>query len=319
MDEKEIKQMRKKIFPLIKIAEDKLENASLILEREVNIDAIPILFKAVDIGSRALLAFKQKPSGDFKNNIKLLEEEYKREGLLDKETVESFQSLAEMNEKYSSEIELEYDETLIKGLFEKLENFLAQSKKFLKNQLITPKERMIKRRLKRAFIISAAAVGSLLVIFLLFKIGMSLFGPKQGLLAHYYNNVNLEGQPAVERIDKKIDFVWGGLPPHDEIKGEFSVRWEGRIRIARSDIYTFYIKSDEGIRFFIDDKLLIDTWSEEQRVMEHSASVKLRGGFHKIKLEFYFNQKFADIKLLWSSSSFDKRTVGNKVLFPPVK
>jgi len=317
MDEKEIKQMRKKIFPLIKIAEDKLENASLILEREVNIDAIPILFKAADIGSRALLAFKQKPSGDFKNNIKLLEEEYKREGLLDNETVESFQSLAEMNEKYGSEIELEYDESLITGIFEKLENFLALIKKFLKNQLTTPKERMIKRRLKRAFIISAAAVGSLLVIFLLVKIGQSLFGPKQGLLAHYYDNVNLEGQPVVERIDKKIDFVWGGLPPHDAIRGEFSVRWEGRIEIPENDNYTFYIKSDEGVRFLIDDKPFIDTWSETQRVMEHSASVTLRKGFYKITLEYYFSQRFADIKLLWSSSSFDKKTVENKVLFPP--
>lgn len=317
MDDNEIKRMRKKIFHQIKIAEDRSESASSLIETETYVDAIPILFKAVDITSRTLLAFKQKPIADYQKNIKSLEEEYRIEGLWDEETIGLFRSLYEMNENYKSEIELEYDESAVKSIFEKTEDFLDKTHKFLKTQLTTSRERIIKRRVKKIFIASCISVVSLLVVFFLVKLGINLFGPKHGLLAHYYNNINLKGPVTVEKIDKKIDFVWGNSSPQKNIYGEFSVRWEGRIKIDKSDKYTFYILSDEGFRLFIDDKIIINTWSNQNRTMENSGDVKLERGFHRIRLEYYFNQKFSDIKLLWSSRSFKKRVVGDKVLFPP--
>lgn len=317
MDDNEIKQMRNIFFPQMKMAEERLESASFILEREANVDAIPILSKAVDIAVKILLSFKKKPLGDFQENIKSLEEEYKKEGLFDKETIESFNSLYEMNESYMSEIELEYDDNAIKSIFEKAENFLGKTYKFLRTQLITPKERMIKRRTKKILIASGIFISSLVVVFFLVNLIINKLGPKHGLLAHYYNNINLKEPVIVERIDNKIDFRWGPSRPHYEINDEFSVRWEGRIEIDKSDNYTFYIKSDEGVRLFLDDEIVIDTWLNKDRMIEHSGDARLRKGFHKIRLEYYFHQRHADIKLLWSSNSFKKRIVGSKVLFPP--
>jgi len=283
------------------------------------VDTIPILFKAVDITLRILLSLRQKPISDFQKNIKSLEETYKKEGLWDKGTIDLFLSLYEMTERYKNEIELEYDESAVKKIFEKTENFLAKTSKFLKDQLTTPRERRIKRKVKKILVLSGISIGSLVVIFFLVKFSISKFGPKHGLLAHYYNNINLEGDATVEKIDKQIDFAWADLSPQKNIIGDFSVRWNGRIKINKNDNYTFTILSDEGVRLFLDGKIVIDTWSIEDRTMENSGNIDLRKGFHTIKIEYYFNQRHADIKLLWSSRSFERKVLGTKFLYPPME
>ena len=317
MIDNEIKQIRKITFRQMKMVEERLESASFILERDANVDAIPILSRAVDMTVRILLSFKQKPLADYQKNIKSLEEEYKEEGLYDKETIETFHLLYEMNEKYKNEIELDYDYRDVKNIFDKNENFLGKTYKFLKTQLRTPKERMIKKRVMKTFLVSGTFIISLIVLFFLVKLGINTFGPKHGLLVHYYNNIDLREPAVVERIDKKINFNWGPMSPHSEINENFSARWEGRIKIDKNDDYTFIIVTDEGTRLFIDDKIVLDTWSLEERLLEHSGDIRLRKGFHKIRLEYYFNQRHADIKLQWSSNSFKRRTVGSKALYPP--
>jgi len=308
---------RKIIYNQLKKAEEKLESASLINERETNVDAIPILFKAVDIIMRTLLAFKKIPLGTYLQNLNALEDAFKAEGLFNKESIELFRFLYQMNESYMNEIETEFDENIIKKILEKTEDFLDKSYKYLKTQLATPKEIKIKKRIKKIIIAFSTAIAIGIIIFFLIKLGKNIFGPKHGLLAHYYNNIHLKGQPAVEKIDKKINFTWGNASPQKNIGHAFSARWEGIIKIDTDDQYTFYIVSDEGVRLFIDDKIIINTWKAKNRMMENSGNIKLKKGFHKIRLEYYFNQKFADIKLLWSSRAFKKRLVSSKFLFPP--
>lgn len=317
MDENKIKQMRKIILPQIRIAKDRIDSASLVLEGEWTADAIPILFKAVDVTVRALLSFKQKPIADFQENVSRLEEEYKEDRICDGQTVQLLNSLYEMNKKYMKEIDLQYDDNAVKDIFEKAENFVVKAEKYLKNRLTTQKERIRKKRIRKILVISGISLGLAILIFFLVKVGTNIFGPEHGLLAHYYDNIYLKQPVEVQRIDKKIDFVWGRSSPQKNIAGEFSVRWEGRIKIDKNDIYTFHISSDEGVRLFLDDKLIINTWSRKKRAQEHSAQVKLKKGFHKIKIEYFFNQRHADIKLLWSSSSFKKRIIPSKVLYPP--
>jgi len=319
MDDNQIKQTRKIIFHHLKIAKEKVETASFILERKEGADAIPILFKALDIAIRVLLNFKQKPLAGFQKNSASLEKEYQKEGLGDEETMKLCNSLYEMDKKYRNEVEVEVDEREINNVLEKVKNFLDRAYKFLKTQLTNSREMVLKRAAKRILRVSLISIASLVVIFLLVKLGQNIFGPKHGLLARYYNNISLQGPPALEKIDKKIDFRWGPLRPNEKISSEFySVRWEGRIKIDKNDKYTFYINSDEGVRLFIDDKIIIDTWLSENRMMENSGEVTLKKGFHKIRLDYYFNQRFADIELLWSSKSFKKRSVSSKFLFPPL-
>jgi len=169
-----------------------------------------------------------------------------------------------------------------------------------------------KKWMKRVILPAATFIVSLILMFFIVESGSN-----RGLLASYYNNISLEEPSVVEKIDEKIDFVWGRDAPYSNINGEFSVRWEGRLKIHKTDDYSFSILSDEGARLFLDDKIIINTWFNPTRLMENSNDIFLKKGFHKIKLEYYFNQKLADIKLLWSSSSFKRQIVANEFLYPP--
>ncbi len=317
MQNMDIKQKKKTIIHQLRIAEERIESASIILERKVKVDAIPILYEAVDIIVRILISSRQKPLDNFQKNIKVMEEEYNEERLWEKGALELFHSLDKMNEKYKSEMELEFDTSDINNVFDKAENFLFRTRKFQKSQLMSLKEKMIRARLRKILAIGGVSIGALIIIFFLIKFGINKLFPAHGLLAQYYDNIDFEEPAAVEKIDENIDFVWADMSPHETISGYFSIRWQGRIRISKDDNYIFTLATDEGAKLLLDDKMLIDTWTLENRALEHSENVDLEKGFHSIMIKYYFNQSYSDIKLLWSSSFFNKKIVEKKSFYPP--
>lgn len=132
------------------------------------------------------------------------------------------------------------------------------------------------------------------------------FNGKQGLQAEYYSNMKFEGEPAVKRIDKKIDFNWGDRPPKGLTKNfGFSVRWTGTITVPENGSYTFAVSGDDGYRLYIDGKLLIDNWVEQAETTLKTELTLAGGKGHDIKLEYFQNQGDASIRLEY----FKKSTV----------
>jgi hypothetical protein len=126
----------------------------------------------------------------------------------------------------------------------------------------------------------------------------------------YYNNTTLSGSPAAVRYDKDLDFNWGGGSPGSGISGDyFSVRWT---RTAHFDhgTYEFTTESDDGVRLYVDGKLVIDEWSDMDRA-EHSGRIELGHGDHTIRLEYYEHRGSASVRLSWEESDSPPTTVGN--------
>ena len=137
----------------------------------------------------------------------------------------------------------------------------------------------------------------------------------QGLSATYYSRINLSGT-SFSRIDPQINFSWSFNSPGSNILYDnFSARWVGTIAIAKNDSYTFYAKSDDGNRLFIDDVLVIDDWNDHG-ARETAASIILPAGLHHIRVEYYEHNLLASMKLSWSSKMFDKQIVPAGVLTP---
>lgn len=176
---------------------------------------------------------------------------------------------------------------------------------------------MIQERIKKILAISGASLGALIITFFLIIFVINKFFPTHGLLAQYYNNIELEEPAAVVIINENIDFDWADLNPHKAISDNFSVRWQGRIKISKNDNYTFTLATDEGAVLFIDDNMVINTWPKKNRASEHSGSLDLGKGFHTIMVKYIFDQTYADIKLYWSSRSSNKEIVGTKYFYPP--
>ncbi|MGH2899513.1 MAG: PA14 domain-containing protein, partial [Solirubrobacteraceae bacterium] len=138
-----------------------------------------------------------------------------------------------------------------------------------------------------------------------------------GLRGDYYDNIDFTNL-LLTRTDQTVDFVWGAASPAAGIGADtFSVRWTGRVLPAFSETYTFYTTSDDGIRLWIDDALVIDHWSDHGPT-EMSGTIALTGGvLHNLRLDYYENGGGATAQLSWSSPSRPKQIIPVGRLFAP--
>jgi hypothetical protein len=114
----------------------------------------------------------------------------------------------------------------------------------------------------------------------------------------YFNNRSLSGNPAIVRNESKIDNNWDDGSPDGRIGNDnFSVRWTGNFDFGNGSSYQFRTLSDDGIRLYVDNNLVIDQWNDHQAT-EYVASLYLRGQ-HKITVEYYENGGKSIAKAWW--------------------
>jgi hypothetical protein len=132
----------------------------------------------------------------------------------------------------------------------------------------------------------------------------------------YYNNIGLAGSPAFVRDDGGfIDFDWGFGSPGGGLGNEsFSVRWTRGVAFEPGD-YNFYVSTDDGVRLWVDNHLLIDKWYD-QAASTHKASISLGEGWHQLKMEYYENGGVAKAKLWWDRTEYWLRSQA-QVQAPP--
>ena len=120
-----------------------------------------------------------------------------------------------------------------------------------------------------------------------------------------------------QRIDGPVNFNWGtGTPDASVPKDNFSARWTGTLTPDVTQTYTLYTLSDDGIRLWIDNQLIINNWTLHG-VTENSGTVSLNSGqAHDIKLEYFEATGNATARLLWSASDRAKTPIPAAFLRP---
>jgi hypothetical protein len=115
----------------------------------------------------------------------------------------------------------------------------------------------------------------------------------------YFNNTWLSGTPALVRDDAKIDFTWKFSSPHPGLvnNDNFSVRWTRFVQFERGR-YRFWARADDGVRVYIDDKLVIDGW-KNQGPTTYTADRDLLGGTVKIVVEYYDHIEWSQVIFDW--------------------
>jgi len=118
--------------------------------------------------------------------------------------------------------------------------------------------------------------------------------------ATYWNNTSLWGTPVVQRQESHLNHEWGFGSPHFEVQADrFSARWTRYIDVSPGT-YRFTATSDDGIRIYVDDKLIIDQWYDHPP-RTFTADVSLTAGHHLVKVEYYENMGGAVAKVSWAS------------------
>lgn len=126
---------------------------------------------------------------------------------------------------------------------------------------------------------------------------------EEGLRGEYFNNMELKGNPAYTRVDKELYFDWGGDSPFKNEKWKediFSVRWTGKVKAPMTGNFIFDLISDDGVRFWLDDKLVIDHWTDHAPESREYEVQLTAGKEYKVKIEFYENGGGAVCKFGWT-------------------
>ncbi|MCB0166483.1 MAG: PKD domain-containing protein [Anaerolineae bacterium] len=116
--------------------------------------------------------------------------------------------------------------------------------------------------------------------------------------AEYFNNVDLAGSPVLVRNESSINHDWGNGSPGSAVQADnFSARWTRRQSFEGGD-YIFRLRSDDGVRVWVDNNLVYDHWQDgDTGNLEFETNIA--GGVRDLKVEYYERTGLARIELGW--------------------
>lgn len=145
-------------------------------------------------------------------------------------------------------------------------------------------------------------------------------GSGTGLQAEYYTSTGTNKFDTLKSTVVDSTINWGDfiskLQQETGQSTSCAVRWTGWVEARHSESYTFYANADDGVRLWVDGKLLIDRWVD-QAASEYWNSVTLTAGTkYAIKMEYYQAGGAAVAQLSWSSLSTTKEIIPQTQLYP---
>ncbi len=126
--------------------------------------------------------------------------------------------------------------------------------------------------------------------------GSELVGP--GLKAQYFAGINFE-RAELTRIDSHVDRIWiNDAPVQELLPDNYSVRWTGWLKAPVPGDYTMAVISDDGVRLWIDGRLVIDDWNGHLPT-RNEAPLRLDEMPHELRLEYHEVNLVALCSLRW--------------------
>jgi hypothetical protein len=120
--------------------------------------------------------------------------------------------------------------------------------------------------------------------------------------AEYWSNRFLSGSPVVATNNQAIDFRWGeGVPTAGLPTDNFSVRWSRQVTFEAGE-YRFRARSDDGIRFYLDGRLILNEWHPGSGDDEYTVDLSLAGP-HGLVVEYYEEGGRALVRFWWERIS----------------
>ena len=110
---------------------------------------------------------------------------------------------------------------------------------------------------------------------------------ESGLTGRYYNGPVPQGEPVQVRTDRTVNFNWIFALPHPALDAKcFSVAWTGSVVMPRTMDGCIGLSTQDSMRLYVDDKLLIDGWGKEKSADQALDFHFEAGRTYKIRIEF---------------------------------
>ncbi|MFB0553418.1 MAG: PA14 domain-containing protein, partial [Phycisphaerae bacterium] len=144
-------------------------------------------------------------------------------------------------------------------------------------------------------------------------------GAAEGLIGDYYHGSASDAWDdlVMERLDPTVDFSWGDGSPEPGVVNvdNFKVRWTGEVEIPSTGTYTFHTQTDDGVRLWVNDILVLENWTDHGSTLD-SGDIDLKGGQrYPIKLEWYENGGGAICQLYWEGPKIARQIIPSSYLW----
>ncbi|HPG10637.1 MAG TPA: glycoside hydrolase family 3 C-terminal domain-containing protein [Chitinophagaceae bacterium] len=122
---------------------------------------------------------------------------------------------------------------------------------------------------------------------------------KPGFKAEYFKNRQLQDEPAITITEKNIDHFWqegeivfDGIPANN-----FSARYTTNFSSGKNGTITFEVEADDGYRFFINGKEVINAWLRNRWGAKTYQLTAKKDSVYKLVLEYWQGEGKANVAL----------------------
>lgn len=132
------------------------------------------------------------------------------------------------------------------------------------------------------------------------------FEGKQGFKAEYFNNEDLKGTPEAVRTESEINHFWQeGETVIKNIKANhFSARYTTNYTADKDGSITFEINADDGYRFLIDGKEVINAWKKNRWGEKTFELITKKNTVYNVVLEYWQGEGKANVAV--QTGNFEK-------------
>jgi hypothetical protein len=124
----------------------------------------------------------------------------------------------------------------------------------------------------------------------------------------FWNNTTLTGSPSYTTFYNEINFDWASGSPAQRVPADnFSARFTRSLNLAPGT-WRFTVTFDDGARLFINNRQLINRWTEGA-LRSYYYDIYLPGGATDVRLEYFELTERAVAKLTYQNLSLPTPTV----------
>jgi len=120
------------------------------------------------------------------------------------------------------------------------------------------------------------------------------------------------GTLAAPEVEKVATFDLGRFRGQDG----FALRFTGYVEVPADGVYAFYVRSDDGSRLWIGDRLVVDNDGVHTSA-EKRGFIPLRAGRHPVVVACFDRTEAEDLRVSWEGPGLAKQPVPAEALFRP--
>lgn len=128
---------------------------------------------------------------------------------------------------------------------------------------------------------------------------------KTGMTCEFFNNTEFEGEPVYRNTVTDIHYNTGGntqFAPNVNLTN-FTARFTGNFESPISGDVVFNLSGNDGIRLFIDEEKVIETWTNEYGSQKNYTLKAEKGKSYPVKIEYI--QKAGSAELNFSAGAYN--------------